>query len=106
MIFMYAVSFGMLGAQYMMGDVFNITLTNFEGTEIRSNVLNIIDVDQINESTLNVVNTNQTTVLTDPIVGAASIAWEIFLLLTGTYVFNILYFFIMPPRSICNNDHP
>ena len=92
---MYAVSFGILGAQFF-ADVFGITITNFEGTPIKSNILAMIDVDALNTRTANVVNTNQTTITTDPIIAAAGLALEIFLLLTGTYVFNIMILFGVP----------
>ena len=92
---MYAVSFGILGAQFV-ADAFGVTITNFEGTAIKSNILSMIDVDALNTSTLNAVNTNQTTITTDPIIAAAGLALELFLLLTGTYVFNIMILFGVP----------
>ena len=96
MLFMYSVSFSVLGTQYILGDIIGITMTNFEGTPVTSNLLAMIDVDALNISTSNVVNTNETTVKTDPVIGAAAIAWEIFLLLTGTYIFNIMILFGVP----------
>jgi len=93
---MYATSFGVLGAQFVLADVFDITLRNWEGTEIKSQLLGITDVDTINTLTLNVTSTNQTTISLDPIVAAAGIALELFLLLTGTYIFNILFLLGLP----------
>ena len=89
-IFMYAASFGLLGAQYVMADVFGITLVNFEGVEIQSNLLDIVDIDSINTVTGNLNNLNQTTIETDPVTGAAELVWDVLTILTGTYVFNLL----------------
>ena len=75
MLFMYSVSFSVLGTQYILGDIIGIEMTNFEGTPITSNLLAMIDVDALNISTSNVVNTNETTVKTDPVIAAADIAW-------------------------------
>ena len=96
MLFMYSVSFSVLGKQYIFGDIIGIEMTNFEGTPITSNLLAMIDVDALNISKSNVVNTNETTVKTDPVIAAADIAWEIFLLLTGTYIFNVMILFGVP----------
>ncbi len=87
---MYAASFSLLGTQYILGDVFGITMTNFEGSEIRSNVLDVIDTGSLNTVTGNLNNLNQTTVESNPITAAAELVWDVLTLLTGTYVFNVL----------------
>ena len=97
---MYSISFGILGAQYF-GCVFDIELTNFEGTPLEScdgegNLSSMINMDELNARTLNVVNTNQTTITTDPVIAAAGMALQVFLLLTGTHVFNIMILFGVP----------
>ena len=98
MIFMYAASFGILGGQFVLGDVFGIELKDINGDPLKSSILTTIQVDQLNTSAQNVIGTNQTSVVTDPITAAAGIAWELFLLMTGTYIFQILY--LMGIRSI------
>ena len=55
-IFMYTLSFSILGVQYSVGDTFGITLTNL----------------------------------------AAFVAWELITLMTGTYIFYIMYLFGVP----------
>lgn len=91
MMFMYSTSFAVLGTQFVLADVFNLTLVSpITGAEIESNLLDIIDIDQLNTSTEGLVNTNQTQLVDDPVTTAAEVTLEIFLLLTGTYVFNIL----------------
>ena len=93
---MYGTSFMLLGAQFVLGDVFGIELANWEGTPIKSTILDTVDTDQLNTSAQNIIGTNQTSVTQDPISAAAGIAWEVFTLLTGTYVFQVLYLLGVP----------
>ena len=74
----------------VLGDVFGIELKDINGDPLKSSILTTIQVDQLNTSAQNVIGTNQTSVVTDPITAAAGIAWELFLLMTGTYIFQIL----------------
>lgn len=89
-IFMYAASFGMLGSQYILGDVFNITMTNFEGEPIQSDLLTAINEDTLNTVTGNLASLNNTELESNPITGAAGLVVDILTLLTGTYIFNML----------------
>jgi len=93
---MYSASFMMLGTQFVLGDVFDIDIKNWEGTPIKSTILDTVDVDQLNTSASNIIGTNQTQVTQDPISAAAGIAWELFLLLTGTYIFQVLFLLGVP----------
>jgi len=95
-IFMYSMSFSMLGVQFVLGDVFGITMTSMSGVPIKSNLLEITDIDTLNILGANVTGTNATLVRTDPITAAAEMAYEIFLLITGTYIFNMLLLFDVP----------
>jgi len=96
MIFMYATSFGLLGAQFLVGDVIGVTMTDIEGNPLKSSILTTIQVDTLGTSAQNVIGTNQTTVVSDPITAAAGIAWELIQLMTGTYIFNIAYLMGVP----------
>ena len=96
MIFMYATSFGLLGAQYLMGDIIGVTMTDIEGNPLKSSILDTINVDTLGTSAQNVIGTNATAVTTDPITAAAGIAWELIQLMTGTYIFNIAYLMGVP----------
>ena len=93
----YAFSFGFLGAQFL-ADSYGITLTAPDGTVIKNAMTDIIQIGNINTMSAQVTNStsNQTGLSLDPIFYAASIAWSLFQLLTGTYVFNILYLFGVP----------
>lgn len=95
-IFMYSMSFSMLGTQYILGDTFGITMTSMTGVPIKSNLLSITNVDALNIIGANVTGTNATTIRTDPITAAAEMAYELFLLITGTYIFNMLLLFDVP----------
>ena len=95
-IFIYCVGFSILTAQFVFADVFGVTLTSFNGTPIKSNLLSIININQINTSELNVTSTNRASIVSNPVTAAAGVAWELILLISGTYVFNILYLLGVP----------
>tara|TARA_Y100001963_G_scaffold12669_1_gene15870 strand:- start:395 stop:787 length:393 start_codon:yes stop_codon:yes gene_type:complete len=96
MIFMYATSFGLLGSQFLIGDIIGVQMTDIEGNPLKSSILDTINVDTLGTSAQNVIGTNQTAVTTDPITAAAGIAWELIQLMTGTYIFNIAYLMGVP----------
>ena len=102
MLFLWCISFSLLGAQYVIGDVFGITLTNSSGVPIKAHILTLIDEDTLNETTENIVNANFTTNSTyyDRVetftTAAAFVAWELVLLLSGTYIFNLLFLLEVP----------
>ena len=97
----YAFSFGFLGAQYL-ADSYGIMLTAPDGTVIRNAMSDIIVIGNINTMSTQVNTTvaNFSGITLDPILNAASIAWSLFQLMTGTYVFNILSLFGVPPVFI------
>lgn len=94
-VFMYAVSFSLLGGQFIM-DTFGITMTNTEGVEIRSSLLSIVDTDEINAVTGELTSVNGTEAGADPFGVAAILTVELLQLMTGTYIFNILFLFGVP----------
>lgn len=96
MIFMYSISFSILGAQFIVGDIMGVEMTDINGDPLKSSILTTIQVDQLNTSAQNVIGTNQTSIVSDPITAAAGIAWELILLMTGTYVFQIAYLLGIP----------
>lgn len=102
MLFMWCISFSVLGGQYVIGDVFGITITNLDGVPVKAHILTLIDEDLINETTENIVTANFTTNSTfyDEVetftTAAAFVAWELVLLLSGTYIFNFLFLMGVP----------
>lgn len=107
-ICMYVLSIGFLGAQFM-ADSYGITLETPDGSPVRSGVLDFINQDFVNTFSSNATQqVNQTSGLPggatffidNPVVAGATMAWELFLLMTGTYIFNLLYLFGMPPIFI------
>jgi len=93
---MYSISFSILGAQFIVGDIMGVEMTDINGDPLKSSILTTIQVDQLNTSAQNVIGTNQTSIVSDPITAAAGIAWELILLMTGTYVFQIAYLLGIP----------
>jgi hypothetical protein len=116
MMFMWSVSFSVFGGQYVIADVIGITLinswTDFDGDGIVDNIelkpylLSIIDEETINETTENIVTGNFTGNSTyyDPVetftTAAAFVAWELVTLLSGTYIFNLMFLMGVPPLFI------
>lgn len=112
---MWSISFSILGGQYIIGDVIGVELqntwTDFNGDGIvdetdhivlKSHLLTIIDEDTINTTTQNIVSANfeGNTTYFDKVetftTGAAFVAWEVITLLSGTYIFNLLYLMGLP----------
>lgn len=101
---MYMLSLGFLGAQFL-ADSYGVTMETPDGTPIRSGILDFINQDFVNTFSSNVTNqVNQTSgqpggtdfFINNPIVAGATMAWSLFLLMTGTYIFNLLYLFGVP----------
>ena len=95
-IFMYLVSFSMLGAQYLFADVFGITLTNQNGQVLKSNVWTFIKYGNLNSYATQITAANQTVSFTNAVGQAGLLGWDLVTLATGTYIFNILVFFGVP----------
>ncbi len=103
-IWIFMFFFGMSGivAQYVAADVFGITIKNFDGIPISSNILSILDIDDINLRTTNIITANFTENTTsfnrveDPEISSAFVAWEVIQLITGTYIFQLLILFGVP----------
>ena len=92
----YSFSFGILGAQFL-ADSYGIVLTAPDGTIIKNALLDYIQTDTLNTFATNVTASNNGTSWgLAPIIQAGNIATFIFYLLTGTYIFNILYLFGVP----------
>ena len=109
---MWSISFSILGGQYIIADVYEIeimnTWTDFDGdgdadvTPLKSHLLSIINEETINETTQNIVTADfrNNSTYYDRVetftTGAAFVAWELVTLLSGTYIFNLLYLLGIP----------
>ena len=119
MLFMWAVSFSVLGGQYIVGDVINVDLqntwTDFNGDGVvdssdhialKPHLLSIIDVDTINTTAENIVTADfksNSTYYDKVETGTTAlffVTWEIITLLSGTYIFNLLYLMGVPVMFI------
>ena len=105
-ISMYALSFSLLIAQYIFADVVGITMTSpITGTPIQSAVLQYINTGTINSISLDVVNVNATTPNTFTGIERAfqlgmTVGLDLFTLMTGTYIFNLLQVLGVPAIAI------
>ena len=101
-IFMYAAGFSLLGVQYTLADTMGFTMTNMDGVPIKPALHGFIQDDQINTRTSNIVSANfqGNSTYYDRVetftTGAAFVAWELVTLMTGTYIFYIMYLFGVP----------
>ena len=95
-IAMYAIGFMLLVAQFVYADTFGLTLVSWTNQPIKSALIGngttgILQVGSLNTLQQNVTSNTRSATVTNPIGTAAGMAWEIMLLMTGTYIFNILY---------------
>jgi hypothetical protein len=96
----YIAGFSVLAAQWY-ADMFDITLVNAEGVEIKSNLLAILDPDTLNalESSMagaqSKSNSTLSAIENAYNIGLA-IGWDLLTLLTGTYIFNFLLLMGVP----------
>lgn len=89
-IFMYASGIALLGAQYIWADTFHVTMTNFSGQPLKNNLLTDLHQDTFNKVTNSTLQTNSTIPFVDAVGLAGSIGWDLILLVSGTYIFDIL----------------
>jgi len=105
-IFMYAAGFSLLGVQYTMADTIGLEMTNLDGTPIKSALHGFINDDEINTRTQNIVSADfqGNSTYYDKVetftTGAAFVAWELVSLMTGTYIFYIMYLFGVPSMFV------
>ncbi len=116
-ISMYAVSFAFAGIQFAVGDIMDVVLIDSTGdplvegtgtcgvggvgtgTETDCGVMgatNLTGTGGLSEKTGEIVNSNEATI-TASVSSYLTIAWTLFTIITGTYVFNILLLAGMPP---------
>ena len=101
-MFMYASSFALLGMQYTLADSFGLTLIGADGQPIQSNVLDFVRTGELNtrftNATVTQIEAGENWLIYNPITAAAGLVFELFLLLTGTYIFNVLFFVVGIPQ--------
>ena len=93
----YSVSFMVLAGQFVIADVFGLTLTNYKGDEIESQIVNSFNVETLNtmtESWINFTRFNSITDVATSFVLAAQVFVEFLTLLSGTYIFLIVYYWL------------
>jgi len=101
-IFMYAAGFALLGVQYSLADTIGFEITNLDGVPIKPALHGFIQDEQINTRTQNIVSANfqGNSTYYDRVetftTGAAFVAWELVTLMTGTYIFYIMFLFGVP----------
>lgn len=98
-VVMYSVSFSLVGAQYVIGDVFGVTLTDFNGNPLQLQLIPIENQGKFNLNQNNATSTAPVVINNNPITNASNVinaGWSLFLLFTGTTVFSMLGMFGIP----------
>ena len=104
-IFMYCASFSVIGVEYVIADVLHMDLVNYAGIPIKDNVFNFLDEAALNNQTQMIVNgtyepVNATETFYNKVetftTAAAAVAWNLILILSGTYIFNFMYLMGVP----------
>lgn len=105
-ISMYALSFSLLIGQYIWSDVVGLTMYSpITGLPFQSSVLQFINTGNINTISESVVTVNATTSNTFTGIERAfqlgmTVGLQLFELMTGTYIFNLLQVFGVPAIMI------
>lgn len=92
-MFVYAISFGFLGMQFIVFDVFHSQMTNFQGTPLKNNIIQDVGVATINNVS-GALGHNSTQTIAQAAVqyaaAVANIAIDLIMLITGLYIFDIM----------------
>lgn len=103
---MYALSFSLLIGQFVFADIMDKTMySSISGTPLSQAVLQYINTDTLNTITTSVVNVNATTPNTFTGIERAfqlgmTVGLQLFQILTGTYIFNLLLILGVPALAI------
>lgn len=90
-IFVYCISSGVFIAQYLAGDIMGLELTNYNGTSIKSTLIDTNNIAAFNNATKNIGEGDYTiTDVATAFIAAGNVVKELLLLLTGTYIFSLL----------------
>lgn len=98
-MFMLAVSIGIAVAQFVYADAYGITLLDFQGHPLKDIILQITNIGTVNTLVGEANSLNSTNIGGNPLgvaSGIASLAVTLVELVTGTYVFDILYHLGVP----------
>jgi len=90
---MYCVSSFAVGGQ-LVADIFGLTLTNYNGEELKSPVITSINQNTINSVASYFTNSTNFSItdVAGAFVSAANVLTQLLLILTGTYIFFIIWF--------------
>lgn len=102
-IVMYATSIAFLTVEYTIVDVMHVEVTNYRGETLNGTLVETwMNMEVFNEQSQLIINGtfNQNTTdynrVETSITAAAAVAWNLIILLTGTQIFALMYFFGVP----------
>jgi hypothetical protein len=100
---MLSISIGIAVAQFVYADAYGIILLDKDGKPLKDIILQITNIKTINTLFGEANELNSTSIKTDPLgvaSGIATMAVTLVELVTGTYVFAILFYLGVPPIFI------
>ena len=102
-ISMYAISIAFLTIEYTVVDVLDIEVTNYRGETLNGTLIETwMNMDTFNDQSTLIINGTFNENTTDynrvetSVTAAAAVAWNLIILLTGTQIFALMYFFGVP----------
>ena len=100
---MYGISISFITVEYTLVDVMHVDVVNYRGETLNGTLVSTyMNMDTFNAQTLLIINGTFNENTTDynrvetSVTAAAAVAWNLIILLTGTYIFLIMYFFGVP----------
>ncbi len=106
-IVMYGMSVAYLTVEYTLVDVMHVEVTNYNGQILNGTLISSwMDMDTFNAQSALIVNGTFNENTTDynrvenSVTAAAAVAWNLIILLTGTYIFNLILFLGVPPPLV------
>lgn len=96
MVFIYLAGACLVGTQFIFADVFHITMTNLQGQPLKNNLITDLHMNTINNVSNQIAQTNQTGFTANTIGVTANLMWDLVLLVTGFYIFDVMTQFGVP----------
>ena len=96
-----------LAGQFVVADVFALTLRNFNNDEIKSEMLTYLNQETLNSVFLTFTNSTSFNSIIDvatAFVKAAQVFVELLSILSGTYIFLFIYQMIGGGGACCDNN--
>jgi len=104
-IALYALSFSVLAVQFLILDPYGITLTNFNGDELKNPVTTSINQFTLNATFVNFTKSDYTIVdQAAAFLKAGGVLVQLLAIMTGTYIFQVVFLMIGGGGPCCDSS--